>query len=102
MMLTDIDDVPEWHTADREEDEDAGETENYEVAQECLDRLSLALGGNTVLPVASQLLPAFASDASDWKKRHAALICLSQIAEGCSKVRNTLCPVLRQTTGRWF
>jgi len=36
--------------------------------------------------VASQCLPAYASDAADWKKRHAALICLSQIAEGCSKV----------------
>ena len=85
-MLTDVDDVPEWHAADREEDEDAGETESYEMAQECLDRLALALGGNTVLPVASQMLPVLAGDGADWKKRHAALICISQIAEGCSKV----------------
>ncbi|CAM6081611.1 unnamed protein product [Calypogeia fissa] len=83
-MLLDIDDEPAWHSADSE-DEDSGESSNYEVGQECLDRLAIALGGNTVLPVASQLLPPFIADA-DWKKRHAALITLAQIAEGCSKV----------------
>ena len=83
-MLLDVEDVPEWHGA-REEDEEAGEGEDYTMAQECLDRLAIALGGNTVLPVASQALPAYVADA-DWRKRHAALICLSQIAEGCTKV----------------
>ncbi|KAL2633872.1 hypothetical protein R1flu_005351 [Riccia fluitans] len=83
-MLLDIEDEPSWHAADNE-DEDAGESSNYEVGQECLDRLAIALGGNTVLPVASQLLPTFIADP-DWKKRHAALITLAQIAEGCSKV----------------
>lgn len=85
-MLLDIDDEPSWHAADSEDD-DGGESSNYEVGQECLDRLAIALGGNTVLPVASQLLPPFIADA-DWKKRHAALITLAQIAEGCSKVMN--------------
>ncbi|CAI5473246.1 unnamed protein product [Closterium sp. Yama58-4] len=83
-MLLDIEDTPEWHAANDEE-EDSGETANYEVAQECLDRLAISVGGNTVLPVASQALPAYANDA-DWKKRHAALVCLAQIAEGCTKV----------------
>lgn len=83
-MLLDIEDDPQWHFAESEE-EDAGETADYEVGQECLDRLAISLGGNTVLPVAFQLLPSFVND-SDWKKRHAALIALAQIAEGCSKV----------------
>ena len=83
-MLLDIEDDPQWYAADTEE-EDSGETADYEVGQECLDRLAISLGGNTVLPVASQLLPAFIND-SDWKKRHAALITLAQIAEGCAKV----------------
>ncbi|GJP49341.1 hypothetical protein CLOM_g8564 [Closterium sp. NIES-68] len=83
-MLLDIEDTPEWHAANDEE-EDSGESANYEVAQECLDRLAISVGGNTVLPVASQALPAYATDA-DWKKRHAALVCLAQIAEGCTKV----------------
>ncbi|XVF42566.1 hypothetical protein PTKIN_Ptkin01aG0373800 [Pterospermum kingtungense] len=83
-LLVDIEDEPEWYTAESE-DEDAGETSNYGVGQECLDRLSISLGGNTVVPVASEVFPVFLA-ASEWQKRHAALIALAQIAEGCSKV----------------
>ncbi|KAL9274571.1 Importin-5-like protein [Drosera capensis] len=83
-MLEDVEDDPAWHSANVE-DEDAGETSNYIVGQECLDRLSIALGGNTVVPVASELLPAYLA-APEWQRRHAAMIALAQIAEGCSKV----------------
>ncbi|GMN67997.1 hypothetical protein TIFTF001_037063 [Ficus carica] len=83
-MLLDIEDDPAWHSAESE-DEDAGETSNYSVGQECLDRLSISLGGNTIVPVASELLPAYLA-APEWQKHHAALIALAQIAEGCSKV----------------
>lgn len=34
---------------------------------------------------AGVVLPSWLSDA-DWRKRHAALICLAQIAEGCARV----------------
>ncbi|RWW81653.1 hypothetical protein BHE74_00009927 [Ensete ventricosum] len=83
-MLLDIEDEPAWHTAEVQ-DEDAGETSNYGMAQECLDRLAIAVGGNTIVPVASELLPAYLA-ASEWQKHHAALVTLAQIAEGCSKV----------------
>ncbi|XP_074582052.1 uncharacterized protein LOC141838465 [Curcuma longa] len=83
-MLLDLEDDPAWYTAEVQ-DEDAGETSNYGVAQECLDRLAIAVGGNTIVPVASELLPAFLA-APEWQKHHAALIALAQIAEGCSKV----------------
>ncbi|XP_057484195.1 uncharacterized protein LOC130770680 [Actinidia eriantha] len=83
-MLLDIEDDPAWHSAETE-DEEAGETSNYSVGQECLDRLSIALGGNTIVPVASEQLPAYLA-APEWQKHHAALIALAQIAEGCSKV----------------
>ncbi|KAH1204811.1 Importin-5 [Glycine max] len=83
-LLLDIEDDPAWHGAEDEE-EDAGETSNYGFGQECLDRLSISLGGNTIVPVASELLPTYLS-APEWEKHHAALIALAQIAEGCSKV----------------
>uniref|UniRef100_A0A0C9QU83 TSA: Wollemia nobilis Ref_Wollemi_Transcript_9431_3919 transcribed RNA sequence n=1 Tax=Wollemia nobilis TaxID=56998 RepID=A0A0C9QU83_9CONI len=83
-LLLDVEDDVAWYTAETE-NEDAGVTSNYEVGQECLDRLSNSLGGNTILPVASELLPSYISD-QDWRKRHAALITLAQIAEGCDKV----------------
>ncbi|XP_050233599.1 uncharacterized protein LOC126682090 [Mercurialis annua] len=83
-MLLDIEDDPEWHSAESE-DEDAGETSNYGFGQECLDRLSISLGGNTVLPVVSEGLQTFLA-SPEWEKHHAALIALAQIAEGSSKV----------------
>ncbi len=78
-------DDPRWHSADSDRYESEGEGERYEFGQECLDRMALALGGNTVVPLASAYLPALLADA-DWRKRHAALICLAQIAEGCVTV----------------
>lgn len=84
VMLLDVEDDPAWYSAESE-DEDAGETSNFSVGQECLDRLSISLGGNTIVPVASEKLPAYLA-APEWQKHHAALIALAQIAEGCSKV----------------
>lgn len=52
--------------------------------QECLDRLALSLGGKTLMPLAIKCLPPMLAN-SDWRKRHAALIALAQIAEGCVK-----------------
>ncbi|MFS7907565.1 putative TOG domain, importin beta family [Helianthus anomalus] len=83
-MLLDIEDEPAWHSAETE-DEDVGESSNYSFGQECLDRLAIALGGNTIVPVASELLPSYLA-APEWQKHNAALVALAQIAEGCSKV----------------
>ncbi|KAG2300104.1 hypothetical protein Bca52824_036576 [Brassica carinata] len=83
-MLEDIEDDPAWYSAETE-DEDAGETNNYSMGQECLDRLAIALGGNTIVPVAYQQFSAYLV-ASEWQKHHASVIALAQIAEGCSKV----------------
>jgi HEAT repeat protein len=83
-MLLDVQDEPAWHAAVSEE-EDAGETGSYVFAQECLDRLSIAVGGNTILAVAAELLPSFFS-SEDWKRRNAALMTIAQIAEGSAKV----------------
>ncbi|CAN4091783.1 unnamed protein product [Withania somnifera] len=83
-MLLDIDDESVWHSAEVEH-EDAGETTNYSVGQECLDRLAIALGGSTIVPVASEQLPPYLA-APEWQKHHAALIAFAHIAEGCSKI----------------
>lgn len=87
-MLEDIEDDPAWYSAETE-DEDAGETSNYSMGQECLDRLAISLGGNTIVPVAYQQFSAYLA-ATEWQKHHASLIALAQIAEGCSKVLKLL------------
>ncbi|XP_015167120.1 ran-binding protein 6-like [Solanum tuberosum] len=51
----------------------------------CLRRLSNALGGKTVVPVAFEQLRAHLADDS-WQKPCAALYALAQIVEGCSEV----------------
>ncbi|XP_010531149.1 PREDICTED: importin-5-like isoform X1 [Tarenaya hassleriana] len=83
-MLVDIEDDPVWHSAVTE-DEDAGETSNYSMAQECLDRLAISLGGNTIVPVAYEQFSSYLA-SPEWQKHHASLIALAQIAEGCSKI----------------
>jgi len=93
VFLLDVEDAPLWHGGDSDAHEEEGHSEKFDYAQECLDRLSLSLGGTAIVPAAGQLLPAWLGDA-DWRKRHAALICLAQIAEGCAKVMSSQLPVL--------
>lgn len=85
LFLLDVTDEAEWHQADSEQYEAEGEGDLYEFGQECLDRIALALGGKTMVPLAEQALPQLMTDQA-WQQRHAALICLAQIAEGCAKV----------------
>jgi hypothetical protein len=84
-FLLDIEDDPAWHRADTDAHACDGDGELFEFGQECLDRLALALGGAAVAPLAAAALPALAADP-DWRRRHAALVMLAQIAEGCAKV----------------
>ena len=84
-FLLDVEDDPAWHRADSDATAHEGEGELFEFGQEGLDRLALALGGGTITPLASEALPALMADGADWRKRHAALVCLAQVAEGCSK-----------------
>jgi hypothetical protein len=76
-------------------DED-GNGELFDDGQEALDRVAIALGGKALVPAAAQLLPLWLGDGGDWRKRHAALICLAQIAEGCSKVRRVVLSALEE------
>ena len=81
-MMTDLDDDEEWSTSDdlTEEDNDS----NSVVAEAALDRLACGIGGKTVLPHIIQSLPAMLSNP-DWKYRHAALMAISAVGEGCHK-----------------
>jgi len=84
VFCFDVEDEPEWHQCGDEENDDAGNGDRFDVGSECLDRVAIALGPNAVLGHAAQMVQALLSDP-DWRKRHAALHCVSQIAEGCQK-----------------
>ena len=82
FMLT-IEDDDEWETNDSgfEEDEDS---ELYTAGEDALYRISVSIGGNTVLPVLTGLVGGFVAHA-DWRNRLVGLMSVCQATEGCSK-----------------
>ncbi|XP_017777748.1 PREDICTED: importin-5 [Nicrophorus vespilloides] len=88
-MMSDLEEEEEWAVADEllDEDNDC----NNVVAEAALDRLACGLGGKTILPLVTQNIPAMLLSA-DWKQRHAALMALSAVGEGCNKQMETMLP----------
>jgi HEAT repeat protein len=82
ILMFDLEDNPEWYEADDENEDD--DDDNATVGETSLDRLATALGGKTVLqPCLNLIAPIMQSE--DWKFRHAGLMALSTIGEGCHK-----------------
>ncbi|KAL1510219.1 hypothetical protein AB1Y20_006547 [Prymnesium parvum] len=73
-------DLVEWEN--EEEDEEDTDITNYDVGEQALDRLSIAMGGKAMVPVLFERITEFFKSA-DWKHRHAALMAISQSGEGC-------------------
>lgn len=87
-MMLETEDNQEWYQGGSGDEEDTEYT-SYDVGEEALDRISIALGGKTLLPIAfdansPNAIPAFLAGA-DWRNRHAGLMAISQIGEGCQK-----------------
>jgi len=81
--MLDLDDTSPWTVCENND----VELSSYEFGLECMDRLALKIGGKTLLPIAFNPqtgIPAFLQ-RPDWQARHAALMSISQISEGCSK-----------------
>ncbi|CAG8482986.1 1549_t:CDS:10, partial [Ambispora gerdemannii] len=82
-MMTELDDSEEWYTTEDLEDDD--NDENYVIGEHAMDRLARYLGGKAVLPVAFQYIPTMLG-SDKWEQRHAALMAISAIGEGCVKI----------------
>lgn len=81
--LGDTADTSEWlATEDLDQDESDA---NHVAGEQALDRLARKLGGRTILPAAFQWVPKLLA-SSKWQERHAALLALSSVAEGCEKL----------------
>ncbi|KAJ2777475.1 importin subunit beta-3 [Coemansia javaensis] len=99
QMLSSIEDDEAWHTAETLEDADSDE--NHVFGEQTLDRLANALGGRQLLPVAFNYIPQMLQ-AGEWAQRHAGLMAVSSIGEGCYKLmRNELSRVLDLITPRF-
>lgn len=88
-LMTDLEDDPEWSISDEiiEDDNDS----NNVVAESALDRLACGLGGKTILPQIIQNIPNMLGHA-DWRYRHAALMAISAVGEGCYKQMEGMLP----------
>lgn len=82
LMMAELDEEDNWADSDEllDEDNDC----NNVIAEAALDRLACGLGGKTILPLVTASVPGMLAN-SDWKQRHAALMALSAVGEGCSK-----------------
>ena len=74
--------LAEWE--EQEEDDEDTEITNYDVGEEALDRLAIAMGGKTMVPVLFEQIQQLIK-STEWKHRHAALMAISQSGEGCEK-----------------
>ncbi|KAF2443953.1 importin subunit beta-3 [Karstenula rhodostoma CBS 690.94] len=103
-LMTDVgiddDDATEWNES---EDLDQDESDSNHVAgEQCMDRLANKLGGSAILPPTFNWLPRMMT-SSAWRDRHAALMAISAISEGCrelmigelDKVLDLVLPALR-------
>jgi hypothetical protein len=81
QMMLELEDDDNWNAG---QDEDEVDITNPDIGEEALDRLALALGGKSLVPVLFAIIPSLFSN-TDWKHRHTALMSISIVGEGCSK-----------------
>ncbi|XP_075873373.1 importin-5 [Nelusetta ayraudi] len=79
-MMVDLEEDDEWAMADELEDDDFDS--NAVAGESALDRIACGLGGKIILPMIKQHIMQMLQNP-DWKYRHAGLMALSAIGEGC-------------------
>jgi len=93
-LMTDLgeddDDAAEWLAADDLDDPESDQ--NHVAGEHCMDRLANKLGGLVILQPTFNWLPRMLSSPA-WRDRHAALMAISAISEGC---REQMLPELKQ------
>jgi hypothetical protein len=83
-FMLELEDNSDWATT-KPDDDDNVDITNSDVGEECLDRLALAIGGKTLVPLLFQSLPGLMS-SPEWTHRHTALMAICIIGEGCEKI----------------
>jgi hypothetical protein len=92
-MMTEVEEDEEWDT--RENDDDDEEESIAMVAESAIDRIACGLGGKSVLSHVLSLLPVM-SNSPEWQARHAALMALSAVGEGCQRQMEALLPSIME------
>jgi hypothetical protein len=82
-LITDVDDDESWSAADEDDGEEDSD-DNFTAASQALDRLSIVLGGEILLPTIYAIIPGLAL-SQKWQDRYGALMSIAAFAEGCSE-----------------
>uniref|UniRef100_A0A1W7RAB9 Importin-5 n=1 Tax=Hadrurus spadix TaxID=141984 RepID=A0A1W7RAB9_9SCOR len=86
-MMMDVEEEPDWVISEDVDDED--NDTNPAVGESSLDRLACSLGGKSILPLVINCLPQMLG-SPDWRQRHAGLMAVSAVGEGCHKQMEAL------------
>jgi len=81
-FMMELDDSEEWYN--QEDDEDDAELTNKDFGEEAIDRFALSMGGKSIVPALFNLIPNLLL-SQDWKQRHAGVMSIALVGEGCSK-----------------
>ncbi|XP_065645184.1 importin-5 isoform X3 [Hydra vulgaris] len=81
-LMVDLEEDEDWSYSDDVEETDMDS--NSVIGESSLDRFTCGVGGKAVLPHIISTLPPMLQH-TDWRYRHAALMAISAIAEGCIK-----------------
>jgi len=81
--MMDLEEDDQWAFKDDLEETDIDSSPV--TGESSLDRFTCGLGGKAVLPIIIQRIPKMLGDTQNWKSRHAALMAVSAVAEGCAK-----------------
>eukprot|EP01102_Stenamoeba_stenopodia_P001227 TRINITY_DN1105_c0_g1_i3.p1 TRINITY_DN1105_c0_g1~~TRINITY_DN1105_c0_g1_i3.p1 ORF type:complete len:762 (-),score=222.20 TRINITY_DN1105_c0_g1_i3:1190-3475(-) len=81
QMMVDLEENPAWNKGEDEDMEDL----NCTIGEEALDRMALALGGKVLVPTLFGLINQLLN-SNDWRHRHAAMMAISIVGEGCHAV----------------
>jgi hypothetical protein len=92
LFMLDLEDSPDWSTF-KDDVEDQDSDSNAVAGETSLDRLACALGGKVVLPYVMSTVSPMLTNV-DWRYRHAALMAMSAIGEGCHTQMESLLPQL--------
>ncbi|XP_033637766.1 importin-5-like isoform X2 [Asterias rubens] len=81
-LMVELEEDPEWAMGDDVDDDDADS--NAVAGESALDRFACGIGGRTMLPQIKVTIPPMLQNP-DWRYRHAALMAISAVGEGCHK-----------------
>jgi hypothetical protein len=83
-MMCETEDDPSWYQRTENTNEDEDDFENCDMAAEILDRVSVFLGGNFLVPALFRYIPAMLAQP-EWERRCAAITATSVAGDGCAE-----------------